>query len=182
MQGTQGAGDTARAPRLHHYRTRPCVPAELPFLRFRLLVTQPSAHYPTGSAECDLGTSSISRGVLPHTHIGVEDAQQPRAKPLKCWFPSPAYPRNDKPLWSYTAARGRPRRGPWPLTWALSTCPLTMSRKTLGPADAMAGGARKATRLRARLLRRRGCPGNSRRSALDKFPGSRTSEAASVGG
>lgn len=26
-----------------------------------------------------------------------------------------------------------------PLTWALSTCPLTMSRNTLGPAAAIAG-------------------------------------------
>lgn len=33
---------------------------------------------------------------------------------------------------------GEGGQDPRPLTWALSTCPLTMSRKTLGPAAAMA--------------------------------------------
>lgn len=43
-------------------------------------------------------------------------------------------------------AGGRAGGGPRPLTWALSTCPLTMSRKTLGPAAAMAGlGAQETT-------------------------------------
>lgn len=48
---------------------------------------------------------------------------------------------------------GRARHGPRPLTWALSTCPLTISRKTLGPAAAIAGVAGNRPRLRARQLR-----------------------------
>ena len=35
--------------------------------------------------------------------------------------------------------RGSTLEDSQPLTWALSTCPLTMSRKTLGPAAAIAG-------------------------------------------
>ena len=46
-----------------------------------------------------------------------------------------------------------PGQGRRPLTWALSTCPLTMSRKTLGTPAAIVKGTRgKPPRLRAHLL------------------------------
>lgn len=66
---------------------------------------------------------------------------------------------------------GRAPAGSRPLTWALSTCPLTMSRKTLGPAAAMAGSGRGGDPAARALLRGAGCPGNRRRAARDTFSG-----------
>lgn len=132
--------------------------------RVRLAVTQQNAHArSTPGAAGSRGPSSGSPGRF-RTRTSGSRAPSNLAPRLSNAGSLPPQNRGVTSLFGATQQPGgcglgpqggvevRPRRGPRPLTWALSTCPLTMSRKTLGPAAAMAGRPRKPPRFRARLL------------------------------
>lgn len=117
-------------------------------------------------AKCDLCTSSTSRDVFLQLSIETKVPQQPGTKRLKAVL----FPSLTKKLGGMTWLRATKRpsglrertleeledgsqKGPWLLTWALSTWPFTMSRKTLGFAAAMA----RERRSRPTPGRTRGC-------------------------
>lgn len=113
----------------------------------------PCPGLPASSADCGLGLAHPQ--TCFHTARGTEG---PRVlAPRVSHAGSLAFPRRlgVAPRAGHGGQGSqRDKGGPWgprPLTWALSTCPFTMTRKTLGPAAAMAGLRSVARRRRVAL-------------------------------